>query len=126
MVQPANGVVTEYGYEPLTRTLSTLHAQKPGERLLQNLSYGYDLVGNVLGVKNGLGEAQLSHAGDVTFTYAYDDLHRLTYAHGGAKSQPSMLDTFTSRFSYSDIHNMMTNVQEHHVLASCRLPPRRQ
>ncbi len=111
-----NGAVTEYGYEPLTRRLSTLHAQKPGERLLQNLSYGYDLVGNVLGVKNGLGEAQPSHAGDVTFTYAYDDLHRLTYAHGEAKSRPSTLDTFTSHFTYSDIHNMMTNVQEHHVL----------
>ncbi len=111
-----NGVVSEYGYEPLTRRLAALHTQKPGSRLLQNLTYQYDLVGNVLGVKNGLGEAQPSHAGDVTFKYAYDDLHRLTYAHGEAKSRPSTLDTFTSSFTYSDIHNIMTNVQEHHVL----------
>ncbi len=111
-----NGVVSEYRYEPLTRRLAALHTQKPGSRLLQKLSYEYDLVGNVLGVKNALGEADPSHAGDVTFKYAYDDLHRLTYAHGETKSRPSTLDTFTSSFTYSDIHNMMTNAQEHHVL----------
>ncbi|WP_242337481.1 RHS repeat domain-containing protein [Anaeromyxobacter sp. SG66] len=111
-----NGVVTKYGYEPDTRRLATLYTRKPGERLLQNLFYSYDLVGNVLGVKNALGEAVPSHAGDVEFTYRYDDLHRLTYTHGEAKSRPSTLDTFTSVFKYSDIHNMTSNVQEHHVL----------
>lgn len=111
-----NGVVTKYAYEPDTRRLATLYTRKPGERLLQNLFYRYDLVGNVLGVKNALGEAVPSHAGDVEFTYRYDDLHRLTYAHGEAKARPSTLDTFTSRFEYTDIHNMRSNVQEHHVL----------
>ena len=111
-----NGVVSEYGYEPLTRRLASLHTQKPGSRLLQKLSYRYDLVGNVLGVTNALGEAQPSHAGEVAYSYGYDDLHRLTYAHGEAKSRPSTRDTFTSHFTYSDIHNMKTNVQEHHVL----------
>ncbi|WP_242354789.1 MULTISPECIES: hypothetical protein [unclassified Anaeromyxobacter] len=91
-----NGVVTKYAYEPDTRRLATLYTRKPGERLLQNLFYSYDLVGNVLGVKNALGEAVPSHAGDVEFTYRYDDLHRLTYAHGESRSRPSTLDTFTS------------------------------
>jgi insecticidal toxin complex protein TccC len=95
-----NGVVSEYGYEPLTRRLASLTTQKPGSRLLQKLSYQYDLVGNVLGMKNALGEPNPSHAGDVTFKYGYDDLHRLTYAHGEARSRPSTTDTFTSSFTY--------------------------
>jgi RHS repeat-associated protein len=111
-----NGVVTKFAYDPLTRRLSWLHAQKPGERLLQNLVYSHDLVGNVLGVKNALGEPVPPHAGTVEFEYRYDDLHRLTYAHGEAKSRPRTTDTFTSTFRYSDIHNMLSNVQVHHVL----------
>jgi RHS repeat-associated protein len=67
-------------------------------------------------VKNALGEPVPPHAGTVEFTYRYDDLHRLTYAHGEAKSRPKTLDTFTSTFQYSDIHNMLSNVQVHHVL----------
>ncbi|WP_242396293.1 hypothetical protein [Anaeromyxobacter oryzisoli] len=71
-----NGVVTRYGYEPLTRRLSAVYTQKPGERLLQDLHYAYDLVGNVLTLRNALGEADPSHAGEVTTSYQYDDLHR--------------------------------------------------
>jgi hypothetical protein len=61
-----NGVVTRYGYEPLTRRLSSVYTQKPGERRLQDLHYAYDLVGNVLTLRNALGEADPSHAGEVT------------------------------------------------------------
>ncbi len=111
-----NGVVTKYAYEPLTRRLSWLHAQKPGERLLQNLTYSYDLAGNVLGVKNTLGEADPPNAGTVEFSYRYDDLHRLVWAHGEAKARPKTIDTFTSTFAYSDIHNMTSNVQVHRIL----------
>ena len=56
------------------------------------------------------------NAGAVELEYRYDDLHRLVYAHGEAKARPHTLDTFTSTFTYSDIHNMLTNVQEHRVL----------
>ncbi|MGB8930765.1 MAG: hypothetical protein WCC48_05900 [Anaeromyxobacteraceae bacterium] len=66
-----NGVVTKYDYEPLTRRLAWLHTQKPGERVFQNLTYRYDLVGNVLGVKNGLGEPVPPHAGTVDYEYKY-------------------------------------------------------
>ncbi|WP_242396383.1 hypothetical protein [Anaeromyxobacter oryzisoli] len=111
-----NGVVTRYGYEPLTRRLSAVYTQKPGERLLQDLHYAYDLVGNVLTLRNALGEADPSHAGEVTTSYQYDDLHRLVWAHGEAKSRPGTLDTFTSVFKYSDIHAMTSNVQVHQVL----------
>ncbi len=111
-----NGVVTKYAYEPLTRRLSWLHAQKPGERLLQNLTYGYDLVGNVLGVKNTLGEATPPNAGTVEVEYRYDDLHRLVWANGSAKSRPRTIDTFTSTFAYSDIHDITSNVQVHRIV----------
>ncbi len=111
-----NGVVTKYAYDPLTLRLSWLHARKPGERLLQNITYEYDLVGNVLDVKNTLGEADPSHAGTVELEYRYDDLHRLVWASGSAKSRPRTIDTFTSTFAYSDIHDMTSNVQVHRIL----------
>jgi RHS repeat-associated protein len=110
-----NGVVTKYGYDEETRRLGTLHARKPGERLLQDLTYRYDLVGNVRALTNDLLEPDPSHAGRVDFTYEYDDLHRLTLAHAEAKSRPGTLDTFTSKFAYSDIHAMTSNVQVHQV-----------
>ncbi|QHG64746.2 RHS repeat-associated core domain-containing protein [Pseudomonas putida] len=50
-----NGVVTLYSYEPRTQRLSGMRIQRPaghafGPRLLQDLHYEYDPVGNVLGV----------------------------------------------------------------------------
>ncbi|MGB8933457.1 MAG: RHS repeat-associated core domain-containing protein, partial [Anaeromyxobacteraceae bacterium] len=54
-------------------------------------------------------DSRLGHTG-------YDDLHRLVWAHGEARSRPRTTDTFTSTYQYSDIHNMLSNVQVHHVL----------
>jgi RHS repeat-associated protein len=111
-----NGVVTSYSYEPLTRRLSTLTTTTPLGRTLQANLYQYDLVGNVKSLVNALGPAVGSRSGAVSFTYEYDDLHRLTSAHGEAASRPHTIDRFTSTFGYSDVHNMTSNVQLHEIV----------
>jgi YD repeat-containing protein len=54
-----NGVTTAYSYEALTRRLSTLATTLPPHdgvsRKVQNLAYGYDVVGNVTTITNALG-----------------------------------------------------------------------
>lgn len=111
-----NGAVTAYSYEPLTRRLGSLTTTTPLGRTLQANEYHYDLVGNVKTLSNKLGAPVGDRSGAVAFSYGYDDLHRLTSAHGEAASRPHTIDRFTSTFAYSDIHNMTTNVQLHEVV----------
>jgi RHS repeat-associated protein len=111
-----NGVVTSYTYEPPTRRLHTLTTNTPLSRTLQAITYQYDLVGNVAGLVNALGAPIGDQSGWVSFAYRYDDLYRLTSAHGEAASRPHTIDRFTSTFAYSDIHNMSSNVQVHEIV----------
>jgi RHS repeat-associated protein len=111
-----NGVVTTYSYQPLTRRLHTLTTRTPLARTLQAITYGYDLVGNIRTMVNALGEPVGDRSGEVRFEYRYDDLYRLKWAHGEAKSRPHTIDRFTAQYSYSDIHNMQSNVQVHEIV----------
>jgi hypothetical protein len=111
-----NGVVSTYAYEPLTRRLHHVGTTTPLKRTLQDITYSYDRVGNVLGLMNDLGQPVNGQSGAVKFQYRYDDLYRLTWAHGEAKSRPHTVDQFTSTFHYSDIHNMDVNRQIHEVV----------
>jgi RHS repeat-associated protein len=111
-----NGVVTSYGYEPLTRRLHTLTTSTPLQRKLQAITYGYDLVGNVRTMVNALGEPVGDRSGEVRYEYGYDELYRLTWANGQAKARPHTIDRFTARYAYSDVHNMTSNVQVHEIL----------
>ena len=47
-----NGVLSDYSYDDKTRRLATLATVTPDQRSIQNLSYEYDLVGNILKVQN--------------------------------------------------------------------------
>jgi YD repeat-containing protein len=111
-----NAVVTSYTYEPLTRRLHTLTTNTPLSRTLQAITYQYDLVGNVVGLVNAIGAPIGDRSGWVSLAYRYDDLYRLTYAHGEAASRTHTIDRFTSTFAYSDIHNMTSNVQLHEIV----------
>ncbi len=111
-----NGVVSSYTYEPLTRRLHTLTTNTPLQRKLQAITYGYDRVGNVKTMVNALGEPVGDRSGEVRFEYGYDELYRLTWANGEAKSRPHTIDRFTTRYAYSDVHNMTSNVQVHEIL----------
>jgi RHS repeat-associated protein len=125
-----NGVATSYEYEPLTRRLSRLVTSTPSERLLQNISYGYDRVGNILTMTNGIGDPKNGQSGTTAFQYRYDDLYRLTWANGEARARVHTIDRFTAQYAYSDVHNMTSNVQLHEIVhggaagVSAERPPR--
>jgi hypothetical protein len=62
---------------------------------------------------NAIGQPVGDRSGEVRLEYGYDDLSRLTYAHGEAKSRAHTIDRFTSTYAYSDVYNMTSNVQVH-------------
>lgn len=111
-----NGSWSSYTYEPLTRRLSNLQTQTPSGRILQNIGYGYDRVGNIVTMVNGIGYPIDDRSGTTSFQYRYDDLYRLTWASGEAKARAQTIDRFTAQYSYSDIHNMTSNVQIHEIV----------
>lgn len=83
-IEYGNGTVTTYDYDQLTRNLSTLVTALKDSRKIQNLSYQYDLVGNVLNIKNSI-EIPTNTAlpaGPVEQNFRYDDLYRLEHGDG--------------------------------------------
>ena len=76
----ANGVATDYGYDPRSRLTDLTTAPAAGS-LLQDLAYTLDGVGNVLGVADERSDASGS-ASNSTQAFQYDDLHRLTRSQG--------------------------------------------
>lgn len=82
----ANGVRTSYGYDPQTFWLNALRTIGTGARVLQDMTYTHDGVGNILTIHD-------SGPSSGTQTYGYDALYRLltatsrgtpTYSHGYA------------------------------------------
>ncbi|MCY1396772.1 RHS repeat-associated core domain protein [compost metagenome] len=84
-----NGVVTTYLYEPQTQRLVGMKTQRPaghaaGARVLQDLCYTYDPVGNVLRIGNDAEATRFWRNQKVVpeNTYTYDSLYQLVSATG--------------------------------------------
>ncbi|MCW0309566.1 RHS repeat domain-containing protein [Pantoea ananatis] len=84
-----NGVVTTYEYEPETQRLTGIRTERPaghasGAKVLQDLRYGYDPVGNVLKITNDAEETRFWRNQKVVpeNTYVYDSLYQLVSATG--------------------------------------------
>lgn len=84
-----NGVVTTYTYEAETQRLTSIRTERPsghiaGAKVLQDLRYTYDPVGNVLSVSNDAEETRFWRNQKVVpeNTYAYDSLYQLVSATG--------------------------------------------
>ncbi|CAI1078449.1 Uncharacterized conserved protein [Serratia entomophila] len=84
-----NGVVTSYIYEPETQRLTGIKTERPsghvaGAKVLQDLRYTYDPVGNVLSVNNDAEETRFWRNQKVVpeNTYIYDSLYQLVSATG--------------------------------------------
>ncbi|HHR6132206.1 TPA: RHS repeat protein, partial [Providencia alcalifaciens] len=84
-----NGVVTTYSYEPETQRLTGIRTERPakhlaGEKVLQDLRYEYDPVGNVLKISNDAEETRFWRNQKVVpeNTYTYDSLYQLVSATG--------------------------------------------
>lgn len=84
-----NGVITTYSYEQETQRLNGIKTERPaghaaGLKILQDLRYEYDPVGNVLKVTNDAEETRFWRNQKVVpeNTYAYDSLYQLISATG--------------------------------------------
>lgn len=81
-----NGVVTTYSYEPDTQRLSSIKTERQGSgaKVLQDLRYAYDPVGNVVSVRNDAEATRFWRNQKVVpeNTYAYDSLYQLVSATG--------------------------------------------
>ena len=84
-----NGVVTTYTYEAETQRLTGIKTERPaghasGAKVLQELRYEYDPVGNVLKITSDAEETRFWRNQKVVpeNTYAYDSLYQLVSATG--------------------------------------------
>ncbi|MDE9493582.1 RHS repeat protein [Xenorhabdus bovienii] len=116
-----NGVVTTYTYEPETQRLVGIKTERPpghaaGGKVLQDLRYEYDPVGNVVKVTNDAEATRFWRNQKVVpeNTYTYDSLYQLVAATGremaniGQQSTllptPSLIDSSTYS-NYSRTYN---------------------
>ncbi len=112
-----NDTTTNYTYTADTRRLDTLQtlSEQTG-REFQDMTYGYDLVGNIVTQSNLAENTQNNLLGGATsYTYEYDDLYRLIGA-TGSWSAPNNPESFTLAMSYDTIHNIASKTQEHLVV----------
>jgi RHS repeat-associated protein len=99
-----NGVETKYAYDENRRWLDSIHTSDGTSRTIQEMSYSFDAVGNIMGVSNHALSYQLD-AG-----YTYDSLYQLTRFDGTIGAQSSGMSSYTStctqQFSFDAIGNM--------------------
>ncbi|MEJ8321651.1 RHS repeat domain-containing protein [Kosakonia sacchari] len=98
-----NGVVTTYSYEAETQRLVGIKTERvSAAKVLQDLRYEYDPVGNVLVITNDAEETRFWRNQEVVpeNTYAYDSLYQLVSASGremaSAVQQNSSLPAYSS------------------------------
>ncbi|MCP4353688.1 MAG: sugar-binding protein [Desulfobacterales bacterium] len=112
-MKQGNGAETNYSYNPLNRRLSTLKA-KSGGRQFMDLSYGYDLVGNIMKLDNWAKvNKPYEFGGETHYSFDYDDLYRLTGSSGNLKQKPNTEHKYTLSMEYNNIHNIVGKNQQH-------------
>ncbi|MCL2791682.1 MAG: hypothetical protein FWD87_01195 [Spirochaetaceae bacterium] len=104
-IEYGNGVKTWYEYDENRRWLSTIKTR--GNNIeLQNISYTFDFVGNVLGYDN------MARRYDTSQRYEYDNLYQLIRAEGTHRHRPVenmhryQIATYSQAFSFDAIGNM--------------------
>ena len=88
----ASGIESQYRYDNRQR-LRYLKTEK-GDKVLQDLTYDYDVVSNITAIADGRPEKTTENLGRA---FGYDDLYRLTEA---------TAPTWTESYQYSSIGNM--------------------
>lgn len=125
-----NGVVTTYEYEPQTQRLTGMKTERPaghaaGAKVLQDLRYEYDPVGNVVKKRNDAEATRFWRNQKVVpeITYVYDSLYQLARACGremanagqsGTEQLPAAIvpvdssayTNYTRTYTYDDAGNL--------------------
>lgn len=102
-----NGVVTTYRYEPETQWLIRILTERrsghaAGAKVLQDLRYTYDPVGNVIRITNGAEATRFWRNQKVVpeNTYVYDSLYQLVSASGREMSGIAQQGTALTSLSF--------------------------
>jgi RHS repeat-associated core domain len=111
-MEAGNQVRTRYTYRPDSRRLANLTAGRADGNLFQNLSYGYDSVGNILNLANDVAiPTPNQFGGPTTQQFGYDDLYRLTHAEGTFDFGPGKRRSYRFDLAYDAIHNIVAKQQ---------------
>ncbi len=108
-----NGVVTRATFRPEDARLAQLSAGLPGQRLLQDLHYDHDPVGNLLQIDDRSKPTAYfkNQRIDPVSTYSYDSRYRLTSATGRelyhAANDPNALVNYREEYDYDAGDNLL-------------------
>jgi RHS repeat-associated protein len=119
LMELGNGTSTRYSYDAEDRRLATQKSTLPTGYTFQNLSYGYDEVGNVTSSVNDTElptDTTPKLGGPTTQTFRYDNLYRLTEAKGSYRFMKNKTDTYSVTTSYDTIHNATAKRQRHAIV----------
>ena len=106
-----NGAETFYSYDPQRRRLQNLAVNAGGKTIMDN-AYSYDAVSNVLGVKNNAPLPQSGKAGgQMSHSYTYDPLYRLSSATGTYKGTDNKTASYTLAMGYDNMHRITSKKQ---------------
>jgi RHS repeat-associated protein len=113
-----NGVRSSHSYDDKTRRLESLITTTPDTRTVQNMTYGYDLVGNVLKIQNNIATPTNTAlpAGPVIQQFDYDDLYQLKTADGEYSFGPGKGNRYKNEFNYDTIGNFTRKSQIHRII----------
>lgn len=106
-----NGAETFYTYDPQRRRLQNLKVNAGGNTIMDN-AYTYNAVSNVLSVANGAALPQSGKAGgQMSHSYTYDALYRLTGATGTYTGADSKTASYTLAMGYDNMHRITSKSQ---------------
>lgn len=108
-----NDTETNYTYDAVMRRLQQLQV-KSGTRQVINNSYSYDLVGNVLGIKNVAPVVNNTLGGTSNHEYQYDDFYRLKSAKATYQGEFTKA-SYELNMSYNKMHNIIKKDLVHTV-----------
>jgi len=118
-----NNVAQELRYNPATRRLERMIANAPG-RAVQDLTYTYDRVGNVLSANNAAPTpASPLLGGTSQQTFAYDDLYQLTSATGTYTFAPGKHRDYTYTMAYDNLGNVVKKSQTDTIFSNSKGTP---
>ena len=102
-IEYGNGVVSDYTYSNTRRWLTELKTKNSVGEHLQNISYTFDTIGNVLSYTN---DCSLSQGDVVAQQYTYDGLYQLTGVQGSIVRGGITSVSYSQTFTYDSIGNM--------------------
>ena len=106
-----NGAETFYSYDPQRRRLQNLAVNAGGKTIMDN-AYGYDVMSNVLSVVNKAAIPEKGKAGgQMSHSYTYDPLYRLSSATGTYKGADNKMASYTLAMGYDNMHRITSKKQ---------------